>query len=87
MTTETQAGEAKKPGTLAALAVYLERRSLVMLSLGFASGLPNLLICGIHHLSNRKFATVRFSLEALMTTKDNPFYKQRHSNTWLEPIS
>lgn len=47
MTTETEAGEAaagKKPGTLAALAVYLERRSLVMLSLGFASGLPNLLI-------------------------------------------
>ena len=44
MTTETEAGVAKKPGTLAALAVYLERRSLVMLSLGFASGLPNLLI-------------------------------------------
>lgn len=30
--------------TLQALAVYLERRSLVMLALGFASGLPNLLI-------------------------------------------
>jgi len=46
MTTESQAAEpaAKKPGTLAALAVYLERRSLVMLALGFASGLPNLLI-------------------------------------------
>lgn len=42
MTTESQA--AKKPGTLQALAVYLERRSLVMLALGFASGLPNLLI-------------------------------------------
>lgn len=33
-----------KPGVLGALAVYLERRSLVMLALGFASGLPNLLI-------------------------------------------
>lgn len=33
-----------KPGVLGALAVYLRRRSLVMLSLGFASGLPNLLI-------------------------------------------
>ncbi|HEY9236431.1 MULTISPECIES: AmpG family muropeptide MFS transporter [Phenylobacterium] len=42
MTIESQA--AKKPGTLQALAVYLERRSLVMLALGFASGLPNLLI-------------------------------------------
>lgn len=30
--------------TLQALAVFLERRSLVMLALGFASGLPNLLI-------------------------------------------
>ena len=29
---------------LAALAVYAERRSLIMLALGFASGLPNLLI-------------------------------------------
>ncbi|WP_312167283.1 AmpG family muropeptide MFS transporter [Phenylobacterium sp.] len=45
MTTETQAPDAgRKPGTLQALAVYLERRSLVMLALGFASGLPNLLI-------------------------------------------
>ncbi len=46
MTTESQAAaqDGKKPGTLQALAVYLERRSLVMLSLGFASGLPNLLI-------------------------------------------
>jgi MFS transporter, PAT family, beta-lactamase induction signal transducer AmpG len=42
MTTESQAET--KPGTLQALAVYLERRSLVMLALGFASGLPNLLI-------------------------------------------
>jgi PAT family beta-lactamase induction signal transducer AmpG len=32
------------PGVLGALAVYLRRRSLVMLALGFASGLPNLLI-------------------------------------------
>ncbi|MET0293512.1 MAG: MFS transporter [Phenylobacterium sp.] len=38
------AASARKPSTLAALAVYLERRSLVMLALGFASGLPNLLI-------------------------------------------
>jgi PAT family beta-lactamase induction signal transducer AmpG len=39
------ADAARKPrGTLQALAVYLERRSLVMLALGFASGLPNLLI-------------------------------------------
>lgn len=46
MTTDSQAqpqGQSK-PGALQALAVYLERRSLVMLSLGFASGLPNLLI-------------------------------------------
>ncbi|MFO0438092.1 MAG: permease, partial [Phenylobacterium sp.] len=34
----------KPLSTLQALAVYLERRSLVMLALGFASGLPNLLI-------------------------------------------
>ncbi|MEW5684086.1 MAG: MFS transporter [Pseudomonadota bacterium] len=33
-----------KRGALAALAVFLERRALVMLALGFASGLPNLLI-------------------------------------------
>jgi PAT family beta-lactamase induction signal transducer AmpG len=31
-------------GTLAALKVYLERRTLVMLGLGFAAGLPNFLI-------------------------------------------
>lgn len=46
MTTDSPArpqGQSK-PGALQALAVYLERRSLVMLSLGFASGLPNLLI-------------------------------------------
>lgn len=36
--------EAQKPGGLAALAVFFERRALVMLGLGFASGLPNLLI-------------------------------------------
>lgn len=34
----------RKRGTLSALAIFLERRSLVMLALGFASGLPNLLI-------------------------------------------
>ncbi len=44
MTTEVEAEDGKKRGTLAALAVYGERRSLVMLALGFASGLPNLLI-------------------------------------------
>lgn len=38
-----EAAEPKR-GALAALAVYLERRALVMLALGFASGLPNLLI-------------------------------------------
>jgi len=35
---------APKRGALAALAVFVERRALVMLALGFASGLPNLLI-------------------------------------------
>src|SRR4051812_45667931 len=39
----TDAAEPKR-GVLAALAVFLERRSLVVLALGFASGLPNLLI-------------------------------------------
>lgn len=39
----TDAGGHKR-GVLASLAVFLERRSLVMLALGFASGLPNLLI-------------------------------------------
>jgi PAT family beta-lactamase induction signal transducer AmpG len=43
MSDDPKAQEAK-PSTLKALAVYLERRSLVMLALGFASGLPNLLI-------------------------------------------
>ncbi|WP_293676071.1 MFS transporter [uncultured Phenylobacterium sp.] len=33
-----------KPSALSALAVFVERRALVMLALGFASGLPNLLI-------------------------------------------
>jgi PAT family beta-lactamase induction signal transducer AmpG len=42
----TQSPEARggRLSTLQALAIYLERRSLVMLALGFASGLPNLLI-------------------------------------------
>ncbi|HEX2479353.1 MAG TPA: MFS transporter [Geminicoccaceae bacterium] len=35
---------AQKPSTTAALAVFFERRMLVMLALGFAAGLPNLLI-------------------------------------------
>ncbi|MBI1251998.1 MAG: MFS transporter [Alphaproteobacteria bacterium] len=39
----TGASPARK-STLAALAVYFERRSLVMLALGFAAGLPNLLV-------------------------------------------
>ena len=34
----------QRPGVLGALAVFLRRRALVMLALGFASGLPNLLI-------------------------------------------
>jgi PAT family beta-lactamase induction signal transducer AmpG len=38
-----EASETKR-GALAALAVFIERRALVMLALGFASGLPNLLI-------------------------------------------
>ncbi len=42
MTVET--GRAASAASLKALAVYGERRSLVMLALGFASGLPNLLI-------------------------------------------
>ncbi|HYG25361.1 MAG TPA: MFS transporter [Caulobacteraceae bacterium] len=46
MTSETEANVevGPKPSTLQALLVYLERRSLVMLALGFAAGLPNLLI-------------------------------------------
>lgn len=39
----TDAAE-KKPGNLGAFAVFFERRALVMLGLGFACGLPNLLI-------------------------------------------
>ena len=38
-----EAAEPKR-GALSALAVFVERRALVMLALGFASGLPNLLI-------------------------------------------
>jgi MFS transporter, PAT family, beta-lactamase induction signal transducer AmpG len=34
----------RKPSTSAALAVFFERRMLVMVALGFAAGLPNLLI-------------------------------------------
>jgi PAT family beta-lactamase induction signal transducer AmpG len=37
-------GAGQKRGIAGALAVFLERRTLVMLALGFASGLPNLLI-------------------------------------------
>lgn len=36
--------QAAKTDTLKALAVYFERRTLVMLALGFAAGLPNLLV-------------------------------------------
>ena len=37
-------GALAQRGAVAALAVFVERRALVMLALGFASGLPNLLI-------------------------------------------
>lgn len=40
---ETENPEPRR-GTLASLAVFAERRTLVMLALGFAAGLPNLLI-------------------------------------------
>jgi PAT family beta-lactamase induction signal transducer AmpG len=40
----TEAAAAPKRSTWDALAVFLERRSLVMLMLGFAAGLPNLLL-------------------------------------------
>lgn len=40
----TTVEQTAKRSTLGALKVYLERRSLVMLALGFASGMPNLLI-------------------------------------------
>ena len=39
-----QAAPAPKRSTWAALAVFFERQSLVMLALGFAAGLPNLLV-------------------------------------------
>ncbi len=42
--TETPATAGSRRGVLGALAVFLERRSLVMLALGFSAGLPNLLI-------------------------------------------
>jgi PAT family beta-lactamase induction signal transducer AmpG len=38
------AGPPPRKGFLGALAVYGERRTFVMLALGFAAGLPNLLI-------------------------------------------
>jgi PAT family beta-lactamase induction signal transducer AmpG len=38
------AGLGRRPSATAALAVFFERRMLVMLALGFAAGLPNLLI-------------------------------------------
>ncbi len=41
--TQTAPAAAKR-STWEALAVFLERRTLVMLSLGFAAGLPNLLL-------------------------------------------
>lgn len=44
MTDSAPTADKPKRSTLAALAVYCERRSLVMLGLGFAAGLPNLLI-------------------------------------------
>ncbi len=43
MTDPSASGSANR-GVLGALAVFFERRSLVMLALGFAAGLPNLLI-------------------------------------------
>jgi PAT family beta-lactamase induction signal transducer AmpG len=44
MTADTGAETAPRRSVLSALAVFVERRSLVMLALGFASGLPYLLI-------------------------------------------
>jgi len=44
MTEDAVRAEAPKRTTWEALAVFIERRSLVMLALGFAAGLPNLLI-------------------------------------------
>jgi PAT family beta-lactamase induction signal transducer AmpG len=40
----TDAAAEPKRSTWAAIAVFLERRTLVMLALGFAAGLPNLLV-------------------------------------------
>jgi len=40
----SEAAAAPRRSTWAAIAVYFERRALVMLALGFAAGLPNLLI-------------------------------------------
>ena len=40
----TTSDAAPAPTMIAALAVYLERRALVMLALGFSAGLPYLLI-------------------------------------------
>ena len=40
----TEAAAPPKRSTWEALAVFFERRSLVMLTLGFAAGLPNLLL-------------------------------------------
>jgi PAT family beta-lactamase induction signal transducer AmpG len=42
--TDPSASGSSNRGVLGALAVFFERRSLVMLALGFAAGLPNLLI-------------------------------------------
>lgn len=42
--TPAQAAPMGKRSTLTALAVFLERQTLVMLALGFAAGLPNLLV-------------------------------------------
>ena len=44
MTTSDDAGRTAKRDVISALAVFAERRVLVMLVLGFAAGLPNLLI-------------------------------------------
>src|SRR5690606_16296233 len=41
---ETEAAPAPKRSTWEALSVFLERRSIIMLLLGFSAGLPNLLL-------------------------------------------
>ena len=43
-TQDTGQATGAKPSLWSALTVYGERRALIMLALGFASGLPNLLI-------------------------------------------